>query len=57
MVIEQLIENGELEQFVKRDDRDKGKIKKNVWKRNPKEQPKTPGQQGSSNDKATEKNQ
>ncbi|XP_031099680.1 uncharacterized protein LOC116003880 [Ipomoea triloba] len=35
LVIEQLIQNGELEQFVKRNERDKGKFKKNVWKRNP----------------------
>ncbi|XP_031091051.1 uncharacterized protein LOC115996046 [Ipomoea triloba] len=55
LVNEQLIQNGELEQFVKRDERDKGKLKKNVWKRNTKEQSKAPGPHGSSDDKAAGK--
>ncbi|XP_031108393.1 uncharacterized protein LOC116012858 [Ipomoea triloba] len=54
-VIEQLIQNRDLEQFVKRDERDKGKFKKNVWKRNPKEQSKAPGPHGSNDDKAAGK--
>ncbi|XP_019176074.1 PREDICTED: uncharacterized protein LOC109171497 [Ipomoea nil] len=55
LVIEQLIQNGELDQFVKKNERDKEKFKKNVWKRNPREQSKAPGPRGSSDDKATRK--
>ncbi|XP_019182045.1 PREDICTED: uncharacterized protein LOC109177190 [Ipomoea nil] len=55
LVIEQLIQNGELDQFVKKHERDEEKFKKNVWKRNPKEQSKAPGPHGSSDDKATGK--
>ncbi|XP_031116497.1 uncharacterized protein LOC116020154 [Ipomoea triloba] len=55
LVIEQLIQNGELEQFVKKDERDKGKFKKNVWKRNPKGQSNAPGLHGLSDDKAAGK--
>ncbi|XP_019173003.1 PREDICTED: uncharacterized protein LOC109168434 [Ipomoea nil] len=52
LVIEQLIQNGELDQFVKKNEQDKEKFKKNVWKRNPREQSKAPGPRGSSDDKA-----
>ncbi|XP_031120287.1 uncharacterized protein LOC116023427 [Ipomoea triloba] len=55
LIIEQLIQSGELEQFVRKDGQDKGKAKKNVWRRNQKEQSKAPSPPESHDDKATGK--
>ncbi|XP_031101985.1 uncharacterized protein LOC116005890 [Ipomoea triloba] len=55
MLIEQLIQNGELGQFVMKGDRNKGKTERNVWKRNPEKNNKAFVPPGSADEKAVGK--
>ncbi|XP_031120311.1 uncharacterized protein LOC116023449 [Ipomoea triloba] len=55
MLIEQLIQNGELGQFVMKGDRNKGKTEMNVWKRNPEKNNKAFVPPGSADEKAVGK--
>ncbi|XP_031095231.1 uncharacterized protein LOC115999525 [Ipomoea triloba] len=55
ILIEQLIQNGELGQFVMKGDRNKGKTERNVWKRNPGKNNKAFVPPGSTDEKAVGK--
>ncbi|XP_031112204.1 uncharacterized protein LOC116016181 [Ipomoea triloba] len=55
VLIEQLIQNGELGQFVMKGDRNKGKTERNVWKRNPEKNNKAFVPPGTADEKAVGK--